>query len=170
MKKNACLILLLSYCLISCEQRMKVSGIKNVVLSAGNPDCFQTEQMCSDSACWQEIAAYHSITEEKFGYMISSVNPMQEYTGSGLENLKTSIDQAGCNDTVYIGLDGSVEVGSSLEGIKYSVPLFRGILMQDPDKLSTYNAKDMTNGVPDRIISIETTDGLRFYNLNNSFP
>jgi len=136
------------------------------------PECFDpaSGKMCQDPDCRKQIAAFHTITEERFSHAIASVNVLRSYENAELAALKSLIENAACNEKVGIMSDGTIKLGDTNAVCSYSVPLFRGIFDQAPLKIDIYGGNNAMNGKPDRLLRVSVNGVIKFYDVSDSQP
>lgn len=136
------------------------------------PECFDTskDKMCQDPDCRKQIAAFHSITEERFSHAVVSTNVLRSYENAELGALRNVIENAVCGEKVGIMHDGTIKMGESNTICAYSVALLRGIFDQNPARIEVYAGNNAMNGKEDRLLRVMVNGVVKFYDMSDSQP
>jgi len=137
-----------------------------------DPECFDVsgDRMCNDPECRKQIAAYHSITEERFWYSVTKETPLRSYEGAVLAAIQEWVEQAPCGNKACVMEDGAIALELPNPVARYSIPFLRGVFDQKPLKIEVFGGIHAHTGEADRLLRVTFNGVVKFYDLSDSQP
>lgn len=141
-----------------------------------NPDCFDPASgILCQSACLEQIAAWHSLTASMFNLMTG--NGSTFCSSISIEDLEEIMDSKNCDSHILIvnnSKTGDIELAADCKDTVYSYPLFKSLLNKLPQAIHFYSVlKDFhdVNAAEKIIIKLTFTSATdEYYNFSERNP